>query len=1526
MTMEPWRTKRRLIVEVEDSDIDKVYKFKILLPNGKALVLTLCEPPNEMPLEEFVDNVKHEYFQSIRQLDLVNPIKRIMWKSKDVYLEDGYGNKIRNKICFTNFKMHKCHILQLHDGSADTADNFENMWDLTPDTELLMVLPKEYTFETALADLIDNSLQAVWCNGAKERRLISVEIAEDKLSIFDTGPGMDGSDENSIVRWGKMGASLHRSLRGEAIGDKPPYLMPFFGMFGYGGPMASMHLGRHALVSSKTRESKKVFTLRLEREALVNKSGSEHTWRTDGGIRDPFHEEITKSPHGSFTKVEIFEPKLKRLGIFSLQCKLKDIYFPYIQCDDVSSKGKTIMPIEFQVNGIDLAEIESGEIATTNLHSCNGPEFVLQLRFDCKKDNTATRGSGLQKAHACLKCVYFPIVEGKESIERILEKLDAEGLGISESYETFSRVSIRRLGRLLPDARWAQLPFMEPRIKKGDKAQILKRSCLRVKCFIDTDAGFDPTPYKTDLAHHHPYTVALRNFGNKPLQNDKDVNLEIYKDEKPLSLSQLERDYQEWIFQMHDHYDEEIDCGEDQPVLVIKPTNRKGLGISSDVARVHRIIRRKGISWKSGQKVKILKGACTGCHKNNIYAILEYILLEGFQGDSGGGARIICRPLGLSDERGCTLIENDGSFSVDIRESMSLPISVIDSGKCVAIESAEWDYQVERQRQKAPSAIDILSAKDCHKLDVDSVLPVGPSVYAGHVPPNEIVAVVRPVSFFSSNAAKNLDQKYIVNNHLEMHVEIKFINEAMDIPEKAHHIYSGHIAPSSRKGFHGLYILPLGSKLPNLFQKAGVYTFSFYVKNSVVKSCEKRVSVKASSQVGRWELLGSEKNLPFNVWVGSCFPPFSITCNDVYGNRIPFRSIPNLIVKIDLKCDKPANVNKMNFCLSSDRLLLLVKNVLIESSDLDKIRPDYGANLVICTQDELFSICIPCHVTPGPLRRVAVQPAKVENQLLPRCVVKDFIFEMFDMYGNHVKEGLEVLFEVDGFCFEDKRGPKRKVNDNGCIDLSGLLKVTEGYGKNVSVSVIFENIVIFKQEFQIEKRGLRAASGVCMDCFAGSQLENIVFEVVNSDGEIDETFHNEEKFGQYHMLTIRSELFDKGDSIRYAFRHGRCIIPAIPIPQTEGEYFLVAAHSCQPELNLRVKVIVHAPEMEQNVLQQCSDEKILLLQDTCNPTSVNNLMVSIVNDVKELDDEVNKYGLRIGDLEERLKWLDDRKALLEEDMFELQASVEPVILNHSDLMFEREAMMERIESKGDSAAAVFCNFSRKSRYYDLENDSMKDILDIVALLGTVPTNNLSRPYNGEIKGNDPQRKLLLTDPTHPTGKTPPGFLGYAVNMINLDIRHVHTTTSAGHGLRETLFYCLLGELQVYETREDMKQSRAIIRHGAVSLDGGIMRQNGVVSLGYREPEIQFPVVASENLMGVSSQSMDILKEMEVKRADLRETVAEIVKVNKWHAKTLKKFMKMKERYLKMMDEKGPLIRDYYLECPLGMNRSTLTPS
>ncbi|KAM6569032.1 hypothetical protein CsatB_017019 [Cannabis sativa] len=96
---------------------------------------------------------------------------------------------------------------------------------------------------------------------------------------------------------------------------------------------------------------------------------------------------------------------------------------------------------------------------------------------------------------------------------------------------------------------------------------------------------------------------------------------------------------------------------------------------------------------------------------------------------------------------------------------------------------------------------------------------------------------------------------------------------------------------------------------------------------------------------------------------------------------------------------------------------------------------------------------------------------------------------------------------------------------DGCAELSGLLKVTAGYGENVSLSLLLDNNkVLFKQEFQIEKRQLRIASKVPVIATAGSKLENIIFEIVNSDGIVDETFHHEDKTGGLsHMLAIMAD-------------------------------------------------------------------------------------------------------------------------------------------------------------------------------------------------------------------------------------------------------------------------------------------------------------------------------------------------------------------------------------------------------------------
>ncbi|WRX18060.1 hypothetical protein QQP08_010547 [Theobroma cacao] len=285
-------------------------------------------------------------------------------------------------------------------------------------------------------------LASVWLNGKNKRRLISVNVLENTISIFDTGPGMDSSDENSIVKC---------FLKLEAL------FCDNAALFG------------HVWIW-------RTYGIYASRE-------------TDGGIRDASEDEIRNLlmralqrgfvhvvnffvPYfdlsdllGCYSQVEILKPRQKNLDIFKLLCKPKDIYFPYIQCDELSNAGRTITPVEFQVQ-----RLLKGQMLASSV-------FI------------------------------FPYIslQGKENIERILEKLDAEGCGVGENYENFSCIPISCLGRLLPDARWcavllggepqdliynvpaslkALLPFMDLRQHKGDKSRLLKRCCLRVKCSV----------------------------------------------------------------------------------------------------------------------------------------------------------------------------------------------------------------------------------------------------------------------------------------------------------------------------------------------------------------------------------------------------------------------------------------------------------------------------------------------------------------------------------------------------------------------------------------------------------------------------------------------------------------------------------------------------------------------------------------------------------------------------------------------------------------------------------------------------------------------------------------------------------------------------------------------------------------------------------------------------------------------------------------------------------------------------------
>ncbi|CAN1793954.1 Protein DEFECTIVE IN MERISTEM SILENCING 3 [Linum perenne] len=122
------------------------------------------------------------------------------------------------------------------------------------------------------------------------------------------------------------------------------------------------------------------------------------------------------------------------------------------------------------------------------------------------------------------------------------------------------------------------------------------------------------------------------------------------------------------------------------------------------------------------------------------------------------------------------------------------------------------------------------------------------------------------------------------------------------------------------------------------------------------------------------------------------------------------------------------------------------------------------------------------------------------------------------------------------------------------------------------------------------------------------------------------------------------------------------------------------------------------------------------------------------------------------------------------------------------------------------------------------------------------------PFPGGLVDNDPQRRLDIPNPRLPNGKTPNGFLGFAVNLLNLENKGTSYVTFEGYGLRETLFYALFSHLHVYKTRADLRRAFPCITHGAVSLDGGMVEKPGIFTLGHAEDvAVRFPVVASSGV-------------------------------------------------------------------------------
>ncbi|KAK9060856.1 hypothetical protein SSX86_018036 [Deinandra increscens subsp. villosa] len=193
-----------------------------------------------------------------------------------------------------------------------------------------------------------------------------------------------------------------------------------------------------------------------------------------------------------------------------------------------------------------------------------------------------------------------------------------------------------------------------------------------------------------------------------------------------------------------------------------------------------------------------------------------------------------------------------------------------------------------------------------------------------------------------------------------------------------------------------------------------------------------------------------------------------------------------------------------------------------------------------------------------------------------------------------------------------------------------------------------------------------------------------------------------------------------------------------------------------------------------------------------------------------------------------------------------------------------------------------------------------------------------RPYVGEFIPSDAQNRLALLKPKLPNGESPQGFLGFAVNMIHLDVAHLLPLTSDGHGLRETLFYNLFSRLQVYKTRAHMLQALPFLSHGAVSLDGGLIRSNGVIVFGARD-EMKVRFAATSFLL---DNLVDIEKKMEELKWKKETMVEELQREEAILTHVKYTFEVKKQEFVRFMAQSSPYVMQY----PIQATPRRLTPT
>lgn len=96
----------------DDAFGEKLFQFRVLLPNSTTVELKLTELRSEIPVEELIDKLRKEYHIMVKQRR--SPKRKINWDCQDIHFTDAQSRRIGFKVNLRNFTPNKWQFLWLH--------------------------------------------------------------------------------------------------------------------------------------------------------------------------------------------------------------------------------------------------------------------------------------------------------------------------------------------------------------------------------------------------------------------------------------------------------------------------------------------------------------------------------------------------------------------------------------------------------------------------------------------------------------------------------------------------------------------------------------------------------------------------------------------------------------------------------------------------------------------------------------------------------------------------------------------------------------------------------------------------------------------------------------------------------------------------------------------------------------------------------------------------------------------------------------------------------------------------------------------------------------------------------------------------------------------------------------------------------------------------------------------------------------------------------------------------------------------